>query len=369
MAKRNKNTRKSKTVVLVAQKGDVIHVGIDVHKRSYHMAVWKNGKLASDWTMPSSDQMMVSILEPAREALQNVVYEAGPTGYGLARKLMAAGFPCRIVAPGKTPRAASKGNKSDRLDCRRLAEYSAKDMLKYVGIPTEAEDHERQLIRMRDDQMKKRKRIKQQIKSFLLYNSIDEPAGLQGWTIASVVALKKMNLPPLLRFRLDEFLGELEYYKQSLKRIEKELGNYEQKYAEQIEILRSHPGVGQKTSRQFIAEIYQPKRFSDSKQIASYLGLAPKVECTGDTRHESGVIKGGRGKLRAMLIECCWRWIRDDPAARKRYFQYLTNTGSAKKSIHAMARKMAIHLWVMLVRREKFKTPIPFPTLEHSCVA
>lgn len=346
---------KRKVDVLLAQAGDTIHVGIDVHKKKYHLAVWKNGTLMAHWTMPHDNAKVAQLLQPARTALKRVVYEAGPTGYDLARTLSAAGFPTRVVAPGSTPRAVSKGNKSDRLDCRKLAEYSAKDMLKFVGIPTAEEDEQRQLIRTRDDQMKKRKRIMQQIKSFLLYNEIHEPDGLQRWNKASVTALREMALSDPLRFRLDELLGELAYYSQALKRTEKQLAKYVAEHQAEIEILRSHPGVGEKTSRQFLAEVYQPHRFENSKQVVSYLGLAPKVESSGETRREGGVIKGGRGALRAMLVEASWRWIRDDKMAAQRYMKYVHNTGSGKKAIHAMARKLAVHLWYMLTRREAYE--------------
>lgn len=141
MTKSKRKTDKSKVTKrkldgLIAQAGDNIQVGIDVHKKKYHLAVWKNGTLMASWTMPHDNAKVAQILEPARPALQRVVYEAGPTGYALARTLAAAGLPVAVVAPGSTPRAVSKGNKSDRLDCRKLAEYSAKEMLKFVGIPS-----------------------------------------------------------------------------------------------------------------------------------------------------------------------------------------------------------------------------------------
>ena len=356
MAKRSKRSVKSKAEVLISKKGDIIYVGIDVHKKKYHIAVWKNGFLASYWVMPPNDQKVAEMLKAAGDALQNVVYEAGPTGFGLARVLNAAGLPVGVVDPGSTPRAVIDDNKSDRLDCRKLAEYCANNMLKYVGIPTETEDQERQMIRMRDDQMKKRKRIMQQIKSFLLYNSISEPEGLKSWTIKSVNALREIELPPLLRYRLDEFLEELKYYNNALKRTEKQLKQYAETHKKKIKILRTHPGVGPKTSRQFLAEIFNPKRFANGKQVAKYLGLAPKVKSTEDTRRGGGVLKGGRGPLRSMLIEACWQWIRYDQAANQRYLKYLSNTGSGKKAIYAMARKMATNLWNMLVKEEEYKT-------------
>ena len=115
--KATKKGRESKLEVLAAKPGDVIIVSFDTHKKTYHPAVWKNGALAASWVMPADNAAVVRMLEPAREALAKVVYEAGPTGYSLARALQAVGFPVGVAAPGKTPRAPNQGDrKSTRLN-------------------------------------------------------------------------------------------------------------------------------------------------------------------------------------------------------------------------------------------------------------
>lgn len=72
--------------------GDVAYVGLDVHKRSIHAAVWLNGRVVRHWVMPAENEKVLRKLEPLRPALKQVVYEAGPTGYGLARFLRGAGL-------------------------------------------------------------------------------------------------------------------------------------------------------------------------------------------------------------------------------------------------------------------------------------
>jgi transposase len=356
MAKRTKKQHVSKWDVLVSSSSDIIYIGIDVHKKSYHIAIWKNGQLVNTIVMAHDDMQLIKKLLIAGPALKLVVYEAGPTGYGLARAVLAAGIECHIVAPGKTPQASNKGNKSDKVDCRRLAEYAYKGILGYVSIPTAEEDSQRQMIRARDDMKKKRRRIMQQIKGFLLYNSIPEPEGLVNWSHASVCALSEIELPFQLHFRLIEHLNEFDYYNKSLKRLEKELKKYEKEHSVEMEILQSHPGIGHITARQFLAEIYRLNRFPNSKKLTSYIGLAPRISQSGETRHEHGVIKGGCPELRGMLIECCWRWISTDKKAKERYNRYCSNTGSGKKSIQAMARCLVVNLWNMSIKKEKYKT-------------
>ena len=102
--------------------GDVVYVGLDVHKKSIHAAVQVNGRIERHWVMPADYAAVVAKLVPLRAGVKRVVYEAGPTGFGLARALAAAGLPIDVIAPSKTPQPADQSVKSDRLDCFQLCE-------------------------------------------------------------------------------------------------------------------------------------------------------------------------------------------------------------------------------------------------------
>lgn len=245
-----------------------------------------------------------------------------------------------MVAPGKTPQPANKGNKSDRLDCRILAKYAEKGILAPIVVPTEQEEADRHIVRVRDQLMKKQRRVKHQIKSLLLQFSIKEPAGLKNWTIASVAALKLMGP---IKLSLGILVDELNFLKQQLEK------------KEANERLQTHPGVGEVTAMKFLAEIYQPGRFRKPEQVTSYLGLAPKVSQSGETRKEGGIQKSGRQALRSILIEASWTWMRKDHRGKQLYAKLVRNTGSGKKAIVGVARHMAINLWCMLTRQHNYK--------------
>ncbi len=74
-------------------------------------------------------------------------------------------------------------------------------------------------------------------------------------------------------------------------------------------------------------------------------GLAPLVRSSGETRREGPLMKTGNTRLRTILIEAAWRWIAKDPWARERFEQLVVNTGSKKKAVVAMARRLGIILW------------------------
>jgi transposase len=335
---------------LMVTSRDQVYVGLDVHKRTVHAAIRKNGREVRTWVMPSDGEAILATLKPLRAALKRVVYEAGPTGYGLARALEKAGLPVEVVAPGKTPRPANMGSKSDRLDCRTLAQYAEKHLLSRVALPTEEEEADRQVVRLRDQLMNKQRRVKQQIKSLLLYYGIREPEGLATWSRAGVAALGRLELRAQIRLALDTLLDELHHLRGLLKKVQETLGRLARKarLRTKEQRLRTHPGVGPLTAMKFLLEVYQPERFATTRAVAFYVGLAPRVRQSGETRRGGAIIKAGRGSLRATLVEAAWAWIRYDRQAARTYRRLVRNTGSGRKAIVAMARRMAVNLWCIL---------------------
>lgn len=330
-------------------KDDRLYVGVDVHKKSYAVAVWLNNAFAIDFVMPADNLQLASMLDKTRIALKQVVYEAGPTGYSLARTLQQANLPVQVIAPSKTPRQSAPDSKTDRLDCRKLAEYAAKGLLKPITAPSVQQEADRQLCRLREILADKQRKVKLQIKSFLLQHGIDEPAGLASWSLPSLEALSRIRLSSQLRYCLDTLLANLHFLRIQLKQTEQQLRQvFDQKHlCTKIKILTTHPGVGPTIARQFATEIFNPKRFKDKTQIAKYIGLTPMVNQSGESLREGPITKTGRPQLRSNLIEASWIWIRKDAYAYKTYIRLLHNTGHGNKAITAMARRLAIHLWRM----------------------
>lgn len=165
---------------------DEVYVGIDVHKKANPIAVWLNNGIALTYVAPSDNPAVARQLQRLKPALRKIVYEAGPTGFSLVRTLLAASLPAAVIAPSKTLRPSGPQAKSDRFDCRKLAEFAAKDLLTEVTIPTEQEEADRQVVRLRNQIGDKCIRIKQQIKSFLLQHNLPQPEGLDQWTQRSI---------------------------------------------------------------------------------------------------------------------------------------------------------------------------------------
>jgi transposase len=339
--------------------GERVHVGLDVHKKSIHVAIWstRRQQIVRDWVSPANYPRVVEQLEALRGSMVRVVYEAGPTGYRLARLLQAASLPVQVIAASKTPQVADRLAKSDRLDCCQLAEFSAKGLLHAVAIPSEQQEADRQVTRLRDSWTSKRRRVQQQIKSFLLQHGLAEPAGLASWSAKGVEGLGKLVLSEPLRFALDLMIQELEQLRAQLLRIGQQIRQLSRtnRHGAAVAVLTSHPGVGLTIAMAFRTELHQAEQFTDAAQVGQYVGLAPRVSQSGQTRRDGPIGRTGRGPLRALLVQGAWQWIRHDAAARAVFQRLVGNTGSAQKAIVGMARRLAIRLWRMLVTGEVYR--------------
>jgi transposase len=294
-----------------------------------------------------------------KSAIKNIVYEAGPTGYALARELQNANLPVHVIAPSKTPRPSARQSKTDSLDCRKLAEYAAKKMLRPIAIPTQEQEQDRQICRLRDQLMDKLRRVKIQIKSFLLQHGIEELSGLKAWANYALDSLRKIKLPHQLRYCLDMLLNELDFLKQQLRKLEQQLKElFSQKpHHQTIQILQTHPGVGPTVARQFATEVFNPKRFKNKTELAKYVGLSPMVTQSGQSQRDGPITKTGRPQLRSNLIQAAWIWIRSDRHGKNLYYKLLRNTGQKNKAVTAMARKMAVNLWRMACDNKPYVMP------------
>lgn len=330
-------------------KDDDLYIGIDAHKKSLHVALWLNDAPAIDFVSTPDTTKLLDTLNKLRPALRMVVYEAGPTGYSLARAIQNAGLPVSVVAPSKTPRQSAPDSKTDSLDARKLAEYAAKGILRHITIPTKHQEDQRQLTRLREQLIAKQTRVKLQIKGFLLQHGIDQPQNLSRWSKAAVEYLKNIRLSEPLRYCLDTLIKELLFVAEQIKSAELKIKEAfsEKPLSTTCKLLATHPGVGPVIAAQFAAEIFNPKRFADKTQLAKYVGLAPSVRQSGQTLRDGPILKTGRPQLRCSLIQGAWLWIRKDQDAYKTFCRLVQNTGHKNKAITAMARKLAIHLWKM----------------------
>ncbi len=146
------------------------YLGLDVHRDTISVAVLGPGcdaptvdRIANDES--SIRRLVAQFPDPRR---LRACYEAGPTGYELARLLPAIGVRCEVIAPALIPKAPGDRIKTDRRDCRRLARLHRAGELVAIRVPTVAEEAVRDLCRARGDMLTDRARARQRLGGFLL---------------------------------------------------------------------------------------------------------------------------------------------------------------------------------------------------------
>jgi len=326
--------------------GREVWVGVDVHKRSYSVAICRDDGVMVSWKTAADNDALVRQLTTPGMVIKSLAYESGPTGFSLARTCFKAGIPAIVAAPSRITRPVSPTAKTDSLDCRKLAYLAAKDMIHPIAVPSEEEEALRALERRRHQLADNQRKVRQRIKGFLLFHGIEEPVGLERWTILAVQALAQMPLNEMLREVLDDYLEELRFVRHKILVLERKLAGYTAMlHQRRLVCLQSVPGVGRIVACSFLAELFRPERFHRGEEVAAYLGLAPFVKHSGERTPTGRLRPAGHSRLRSLLVEAAWVWKSKDSGIQALYTRILCNTGLAQKAITAVARKLSIILW------------------------
>ena len=332
-------------------------VGVDVHKRSYHVALRREDGRHLTWVGPAHPKQFAQRLLDLGVVVHAVAQEAGPTGYSLPRALAAAGLRPIVAPPSKIPRPVRPGAKTDRLDCIKLADYAAKGMLWSIAIPTEEQEADRMLMRRRHKLADGLRKIKQYIKGLLLEAGVPEPPGLANWSNNAVESLAVLPLGPGVKSALDSTLRELRFLQSELREVESEVRRLAEskRHERAMQHMRTVPGVGLIVAATFRLEIFRPERFNRKEELTSYLGLAPTVRHSGDKTPRGRLVPVGQKRLRSLLVEAAWMWRAKDEQARETYNRLLARTGIPQKAIAALARRLAIILWRLCLEDRPYR--------------
>ena len=339
-----------------ASGGCKVWIGVDVHKRSYSVAIYREDGVMVSWKTAADNGALIKQLSGHGMEIKALVYESRPTGFGLARACRDAGVPAIVGAPSRITRPVSPTAKTDSLDCQKLARLAAKDMVRSIAVPSEEEEALRALERRRHQLADCQRKVRQRIKGFLLFHGIAEPEGLERWTVQAVQTLAQMPLNEMLREVLDDYLEELRHARQRILALEKKLAGYTAAlHQRRLACLQSVPGVGRIVACSFLSELFRPERFQRGEEVSAYLGLAPLVRHSGEKSPAGRLRPTGHTRLRSLLVEAAWVWQSRDPGVRAYYARMLCNTGLAQKAITAVARKLAIILWRLACEERTYR--------------
>lgn len=283
-------------------------VGLDVHAAKVVAAILdaETGELRLQ-RLGGESRPVVELCESLAGPVR-ATYEAGPTGYGLARALEAAGVSCVVAAPGKISRGATDKLKTDRRDAEHLVRLLMAGKLHPVRVPGPAEEALRDLVRAHEDVRQDLMRARHRLSKLLLRHEVRFEG--RAWTERHRVWLAKV-----------------------------ELGH----------------APAQATFVDYLGAIGDFERFARAGQLMSYLGLVPSEHSTGESRRLGSITRSGSRHARRLLVEAAWHY-RNPPRVGREIERRQEGQPAEATAIAWSAQRRLHRTWTRMRARNKRPT-------------
>jgi transposase len=301
------------------------------------------------WSLPTGVRVVVS-------------YEAGQDAFWIYRALQARSIECYIVDPASIPVERHKRRaKTDRLDAIKLVVNlrawlrGERDRMHVVHVPSARDEATRHLIRDRGQLQKEVLQHRDRMRKLLVTLGCWDEVDLRHF--ADRLARDELKchdgapLPPELRERLLRECERLSLAQKQLAALEKARQTSLTAPARQRrDDLARLKGIGEVGASRLTLELFW-REFSNRRQVGACVGLVPQPYDSGESQSDQGISKQGNRRVRALLVEIAWCWLRFQPdSALTRWFNERTqSTGPNRRArriaIVAVARRLAIALW------------------------
>jgi len=368
------------------------YIGLDAHKESIAIA-YAMGRSRGKAVYHGSCGGSISATEAALRKLAKkldvdfkdlkVCYEAGPTGFVLARRLIQLGLECVVMAPTKSTRKPNEKIKTDKRDAMKIAREFRNGDITEVRIPPSNDQAIRDVARARTDASGDLTRAKQRIKSFLLCNG-HRYSGSATWGGPHMNYLRGLTLQnPAQQIVLEEYLLAIDHCQLRLNRLvdkmEELLADWEWQPA--VDALMSFKGFKTVAAMTLVAELGDLRRFESPRSLMAFLGLVPSEHSTGTKRFQGAITKCGNSHARWMLVESSQHYRKPPKVSEQlsrrqqghpaevreiawraqirlhtRYKRLKARQLNENKAIVAMARELSSFIWEL-----QNKTSISMP--------
>jgi len=233
--------------------------------------------------------------------------------------------------------------KTDRQDAELILRLLLEDRFPRIWVPRGENRDLRQLLWHRHRMVQARTRIMNQLQAVALNEGLRCKKRL--WRDAGREQLESFELAPWASRRRRDLLELLDQLTPTIAELTQAIEQEVEKCPE-ARRLQTHPGVGALTALAFVLIIGRADRFQCGKQIASYLGLVPLEESSGQRRRLGHITKQGNSLLRFLLVEAAQVTVRSDPEWRSKYFHLAMRRGRKIAKV-AMARRLAVRMYWM----------------------
>ncbi len=353
-------------------------IGLDVHARSVVACGLdrSTGEVVERRLIPDHREILEWIVGLPAPVI--VTYEAGPTGFGLARALEAAGIDCVVAAPSKLQRPSGDRVKTDVRDARHLARLLHLGEVTAVTVPSVEQEAARDLVRAREDCRGDLMAARHRLSKLLLRQGIVYYGG-NAWTTRHEAWLRTHRFQARgLQLAYDSAFDTMLATVDRRSRLDDAITEMaaDSVFTPVVTRLGCLRGIATLTAFGLAVEIGDWDRLT-GRSIGAYVGLVPTENSSGGTRSQGGVTKTGNGHARRLLVEAAWhhrapyrpgvelrrRWDAASPAARARgqaanrrlHDRWVRFDERKKRSVVAnagIARELAGWCWSLAVLQD-----------------
>lgn len=361
----------------MSQSTTLQYVGLDVHRDSIAVAVAQTGGQPAEslGTIPNEFRGLLKRLHRLGpiESLR-CCYEAGPTGLGLARRLIQAGIACDVIAPSLIPVQPGARVKTDRRDARNLAHYLRSGNLTPIHVLDPNTEAIRDLERARDDAKHAERSARQQLSKFLLRHD-RWFTGRSTWGPAHQAWLARQSFEqPAQQDVLDDYREAVELATARVARLTRKMAERSATWekAPLVTALQALRGVEMVSAVTLVAEIGDFRRFASASELMAFVGLVPSEHSSGGSRRQGRITRTGNSHVRRILIEAAWHYQRQPRMSKairqrndrvsgpvrviawkaqhrlhKRLFRLKQQGKPATRAVTAVARELAGFIWAI----------------------
>lgn len=330
------------------------YVGLDAHFRQSTLYVLdERGRKVQTRTIRGGWVAVLTELGKMRRPF-SICFEAS-TGYGYLHDHLKRMVRRVVVAhPGQLRLIFRSKRKNDRVDAEKLAKLLFLDEVPVVHVPSREMRSWRRLISHRQKLIGERARAKNSIRGLLRSHGIEAPRGL--WGRRGLEWLQSAELSTELdSLQRDVLLERLRTLTEMIGRVEDQLNRVGNRHPG-VQLLKTIPGVGNRTAEAVVAWIDEPGRFPRVRCIGRYFGLVPSQDASGPVNHLGHITREGPGLVRGLLTEAAWVSIRRLERVRSFYERVMRGDQERKKiavvaTAHYLLRVMLTMVQTGEVRR------------------
>lgn len=320
--------------------GKTIFVGIDVHKKTYSVAVICDGICVKRDTMLAEPSLLLKYLRKYFVGAKiKSAYEAGFSGFGLHRFLCENGIKSIVVHAAAIEISSRDRVKTDKRDALKIAVQLAAGRLKGIYVPSPEIEDRRELTRLRTTFVKDRSRVAARIKLKANYYNFIGPSDDQKICKQWIKTIREKSMARGLKYAMEALIKQWESFSEQIKEIDEELKKQAAEDAKHELVYRSAPGVGGVSARVLANELGDCLQFSSEKGLFSYTGLTPSEYSSGEHVRKGRISRQGKPVLRRILVQCSWIAIRQDEELRE-IFERIAKKAGVKRAIVAIARRL-----------------------------